>query len=109
MSSLWWSRWAELHVSTEASQCRCVPAERPGAEECNPAAQENQTFSPKLFQKDFHVSCCCSFHTEPEGGAHPCFAVDVGLLLQQELHHFDVSVVTGHVQRGVPHLEGSDY
>lgn len=44
------------------------------------------------------------FHLKPEGGAHPRLAVDVGLLLQEELHHLDVAIVTRYMQRGVSHL-----
>lgn len=36
---------------------------------------------------------------------YPCLAVDVCLLLQEELHHLDVSIVTGHMKGGVAHLE----
>lgn len=35
-----WSRWAELRASAAASQCPCVPAGPPGAEECSRAARQ---------------------------------------------------------------------
>lgn len=50
----------------------------------------------------------CGATQLPAGGAHPCFAVDIGLLLQQELHHLDVAVVTRDVERSVTHLTGTE-
>lgn len=38
------------------------------------------------------------------GGAHPGLAVDIGLLLQKELHHLDVAIVTAYVEGSVAHL-----
>lgn len=35
---------------------------------------------------------------------YPCFAVDVSLLLQEKLHHLDVSIVTCYMERCVAHL-----
>ncbi len=36
--------------------------------------------------------------------AYPCLAIHMSLLLQKELHHLDVAVVTGHMKGCVAHL-----
>jgi len=46
--SLLWFRWAERHVSATVSQCLCVPAELPGAEECNQAVCETKDIKKHL-------------------------------------------------------------
>ena len=51
-----------------------------------------------------HNTILLQLCSEPEGGTHPCFAVDIGLLLQDELHHLDVAIVTPYMERGVTHL-----
>lgn len=42
------------------------------------------------------------------GGAdkefYPCLGVHMSLLLQKELHHLDVAIMTGHVKGCVAHL-----
>ena len=49
----------------------------------------------------------CSSEPGQSGRTHPSFAVDVGLSLQQELHHLDVAIVTRYMERGVAHLRGN--
>lgn len=34
-----------------------------------------------------------------------CFSIDLSLVLQEEMHHLYVAIVTGNVQWSVPHLQ----
>lgn len=50
----------------------------------------------------------CSSECDQRWSTHPSFAVDVGLLLQQELHHLDVAIVTRYMERGIAHLRENE-
>lgn len=64
-----------------------------------PPGVENQFDTPVLQE---HEGVCVCEHAS----VHLVFSVESGMVLQQEVCHLCVAVVTGHVQRSVSQLDG---
>lgn len=98
-----WSHWVGLHVSARVWQYLCGPAGLPGAEGCSPSAAKK-----KAIKKFWRTKEETKYDKYTKGGAdkefYPCLGVHMSLLLQKELHHLDVAIMTGHVKGCVAHL-----